>query len=819
MALALPGAAAGHDLFDHAPPPVSTDNPVGTSVNSGGPGATWQLLTTFATANPHTDLDFFTQGGNTYASVGTLAVGANAGGQTIVRLMSGSDVDPAFVSSHPSAACPSDASAALGLQHDVEATPKGTALVQSANPHVVTSDTQLLLDATDNEGRCHDSATLGANATDAQGGLEIIDVTDTEQPAEIGLTSHIGEAHTVNVDPKRPHIAFAVTSDSVTVTCNEDDTACTRANDSAGPTSAQRFNLDGFELVDFSSCLNLADLTIPQKRALCRPQVYRYQYPDLYMALGHTADALAGCHELEIYADDKLTCASINATMLFDLSGAFDDNGTPSLYTDDKPRGDPLPCRLRPTSTLLASLFYTGAMVTDCVFDDNGTPEDFADDRELTIPRWKNELGAPSLEGVAFVGSVFHQGRGGPNASTEDVDVSHEAELTHSGKFILATDERGGGVTPPGATCLPASDNPQGNGGIHAYSVDRLLPRSPTTAEEAWVSYAAKPGGGKAVYRAAIHTQPEATVCTSHVFQQIPGQNRIFMGWYSQGTQVVDYVEHPNGTIEFKQAGWFIPENANTWTSHVFKVEENANCTFTYWGATGDFNIGAAGRNAIDIYKVTLPAPPNHICAQPTNPPPPPPLPPPAPPPAPPVSRPVASGPCTIVGTARADRLVGTQGRDVICGRGGNDEIHGLRGNDRIYGGAGNDRVLAGSGHDRVYGGAGNDRLLGGDGQDLLAGENGNDGLWGGGGNDRLLGRAGRDQLRGGFGADRLGGGSGNDDLVAGPGKNFLSGNPGNDRLDARNRARDRVIGGAGADLAILDRFDIVTFVERLLRR
>ncbi len=79
------------------------------------------------------------------------------------------------------------------------------------------------------------------------------------------------------------------------------------------------------------------------------------------------------------------------------------------------------------------------------------------------------------------------------------------------------------------------------------------------------------------------------------------------MGWYSQGTQVVDYVENPDGTFEFREAGWFIPENANTWVSHVFKVECNDDGTFTYWGATGDFNLGESGHNAIDVYRVTLP--------------------------------------------------------------------------------------------------------------------------------------------------------------------------------------------------------------------
>ena len=36
-------------------------------------------------------------------------------------------------------------------------------------------------------------------------------MTDPDNPHELGLTSHIGESHTVNIDPKRPHIAYSVT--------------------------------------------------------------------------------------------------------------------------------------------------------------------------------------------------------------------------------------------------------------------------------------------------------------------------------------------------------------------------------------------------------------------------------------------------------------------------------------------------------------------------------------------------------------------------------------------------------------------------------
>jgi hypothetical protein len=583
--LFLAAGAAAHEL-DHPALGFTTDAPIGTGLNSGPPGA-WRLVTTFPTGNPHTDLDFFTQGGETYASVGTLAIGPNAGGQTIVQLTNRGAVDPRYVSSHPSASCLSEPSAALGLQHDVEATPKGGAILNAPNPKAVTTDTQLLVDATDHRGRCHDQSTLGLPGA-PRGGLELVDVANVLAPVEIGLTSHIGEAHTVNVDPKRPHIAYAVTSDAVGV-----GPAPEYKRQNEVPGSADRNDLDGFEVVDLSSCMNFPVLTsVEVRRVLCRPQVYRYRYPSVQASLGHTTkNAVYGCHELEIYADDTLTCGSGAAGIVFDLSGAFDKNG--------KPRGTPLPCSVRPSSS--AGPFFTGAVVTDCVVGQGG--------QSLDVPTWLAN-GAPSLAGVRYVGTVYHQGRGGPYPSAEDNDFNHELELTGSGKFLIASDERGGGVSPPGATCATGVDNPVGNGGLHFYRRDALRTTHPATAAEAWAAYARTPDGKKAIYRATPRTGVEETVCTAHVFQQIPGQNRIFMGWYSQGTQVVDFVENADGTITFREAGWFIPEKANTWVSHVFKMRENANGTFTYWGATGDFLLGTTGRSAIDVWEVTLPAPP-----------------------------------------------------------------------------------------------------------------------------------------------------------------------------------------------------------------
>ena len=168
--------------------------------------------------------------------------------------------------------------------------------------------------------------------------------------------------------------------------------------------------------------------------------------------------------------------------------------------------------------------FTTGAKVVDCK-DGEGTGTE-----DLAVPEWL-AAGAPSLQGVRWLGSAFHQGRGAGGAatptfdSTQDIDFDHEAELTHSGKFVIATDERGGGVTPPGASCSPAVDNKAGNGGLHVYRTDGLLRRRPTSPEDAFSSYAKDPKGNKAIYRAPIRTQPQDSLCTAHVFQQIPGQN------------------------------------------------------------------------------------------------------------------------------------------------------------------------------------------------------------------------------------------------------------------------------------------------------
>ncbi len=608
MLAAMPGiAAADHPaVFDAAVGP-------GTPGNSGGvEGIEWEAVATILTGNTHTDIDFFTQGGETYAAVGTLAIGVNDGGQAIIQLTQDGEVAPSYVAAFPSASCVTDASAALGLQHDIEATPKGNVILNEANPFADTRDAQLLIDATDAPGRCHDQG-AGGLADVPQGGLELIDITDITAPVELALISHIGEAHTVNVDPKRPHIVYSVTSDAISVSVDEadcdgdgDTEELIRENECAGDTDA--FDLDGFEIVDISTCMDFPEGTsVEDKREACQPEVFRYRYPSLDMQLGHSlTGTVYGCHELEVYPDDRMTCGSGQALHVFDLSQAFDDNGTPDDFTDDTVRGDALPCTPRESSTQspVPPGLATGATIVDCV-DGPGEGTD-----DLTIPGWIAQ-GAPSVEGIVHDGSIYHSGRTGtgsvsPFGSALDIDFDHEAELTHSGRFLLATDERGGGVAPPGATCAQGVDNPEGNGGVHAYTVDAMTTTTPETPEAAQSAYALTPDGERAIYRTSVQTGGEAAFCTAHVFHQIPGQNRIFMAWYTQGTRVLDYIEYPDGTFEWIETGYFIQPNTDQWTSAVFDVVDNGDGTYDYYGVSADT---LEGRGSIDVYRVTLPAP------------------------------------------------------------------------------------------------------------------------------------------------------------------------------------------------------------------
>jgi hypothetical protein len=167
--------------------------------------------------------------------------------------------------------------------------------------------------------------------------------------------------------------------------------------------------------------------------------------------------------------------------------------------------------------------------------------------------------------------------------------VAHEADPSPDGKFMFVTDERGGGVVPGGASCATGIDNPYGNGGMHV--IDISDPANPT--------YALNTEGEKAVFISEeIVTAP--TFCTIHVMEQIPGENRIVMAWYSQGIKIVDWDVADDGTWSFEEVAFYNTPGNAIWAAEPFRIEDNADGTRTYFIMTSDISRG------VDVVKLTL---------------------------------------------------------------------------------------------------------------------------------------------------------------------------------------------------------------------
>ncbi|MFN2525304.1 MAG: hypothetical protein ABR505_03435, partial [Actinomycetota bacterium] len=538
---ALVFAAAAPAAADHTDPrsPLSSTQQVPAPLNPiiGGEG-TWEYITGFP-PNPGSDLKFFKLGGRVFVSSGTLGQGPeqNVGQRMLQLLNEKGEVDIQWVADHGSAACaPNNPQGTTGLQHDA-------AIAQYRG-------VTLLIDTTDATGRCHDTG---------GGGLELVDVSGLHQedfePREIHMTRHQGTSHTVTVDATRPWVVY--------------NSSSTFSNTAAAQ----------IDVLDIRSCM-VPNQKLEARRIACRPKVFRIQFqPGWTTQLTTEGEPLEGldssCHDITA-RPGKIYCAALSGTVVFDVRNLTHPK-TGAV------RGTPLSCGLIDGTA-------TTAKVTDC--GGAFTPG-------------KGEV-IPQARGWKYLGSINHAGRdcgaGPPPApvncnsnmkvpSDEEISVAHEAEPTWDGKYVFVTDERGGGLLPPGSSCAPTVPNEYNNGGIHMYDISN--PRK--------IEHALTPDGELAFYRGQV-MYPQATGCTSHVMEHVPGEQRFFVSWYSQGTKVVDYFFDEKGRVVFRETASFIPApNALQWVAQPFKIVKNKDGTLTYHLMASDIGRG------IDIFTWTGP--------------------------------------------------------------------------------------------------------------------------------------------------------------------------------------------------------------------
>jgi hypothetical protein len=524
LTLAPPAAA------DHTNPRTALAPTEGAPTTGIVRGAgTWTHIDNFpggasnALTGGGTDLEFFTPAGSNdiYGAFGTLGqddVGSI--GQRILQLTRGSTVAPRWVADHGSAHCAtSNPGGTTGLQHDSQVATQGKV--------------RLLTDTTDATGRCHDPN---------GGGIEIIDVTGIANPSfeprEVHLVRLAGFSHTHTVDVQRPWIVYNSSSDF----------------------SGRNW----IDVLDIRSCFGSTNWTLAQRRAACRPLVYRIAFQPEWTQqrdqnTGQLEPGSAACHDIT-FAGGRFYCAGVNASLIIDVSGLVDSGG--------KIRGTAFPCTL-------ASGTRTGAQVTDCSAMEASRTE--------------------RATGWRFLGTFNHPGRdcGPPGTdirncnsnnqvpSDEGVAISHEADPTPDRRFMFVTDERGGGVVPPGSTCMFGLDNPVGNGGAHAFDI----------SNPASIRYATTPTGDKSVYISDAIV-PGPTFCDIHVIEQVPGEQRLIVAYYTQGIKIVDYFVDGQGHLRFEETSSFTLPNANTWAVEDFKIVKNKDGTRTYFLAADDIHRG-----------------------------------------------------------------------------------------------------------------------------------------------------------------------------------------------------------------------------------
>lgn len=572
---------------DHTDPsaPLAPINDLGGEAIQDGEG-TWTHVKNFGGLTvTGTDVEFFHRDGATYASGGQLGQASNVSvGQRILKLVDADGtVAPEWVADHGSASCGdvSNVSATTGLQHDVQVTPRATNLLDgSAKPNA-----EIIVDTVDALGRCHDAA---------GGGLEFVDVSgigeDGFEPREIHLTRHNGYSHTVTVDATRPWLVYNSTSDF---------------GSDPDPENKLGIGKSWIDVLDIRTCLGLTGKTLEEKRTLCRPIGYRIPFEYEWSVQEKEDGGMrqpSACHDITT-RPGRLYCAALNATIAFDVSGLTEAQG-PEVPAPDDPKGDvkgtPLPCEV--TDAVPAqNTGPTAAKVTDCALGD-------PNDAVKSIEAWV-DAGKPQATGWKHLGHVNHPGRecNAPNGastcntnlktpSTEGVAVSHESDPTPGGRYLFVTDERGGGIVPPGATCAPSLDNPYGNGGLHVFDMA-------TKDEDGRFTYAELASGGKAVF-VAKNSLPTATFCTIHVIEQIPDEQRIIAAWYTQGVKIIDYEIDAEGKWTFTEVASYTLLPNDIWVAEVFKIDDNDDGTRTYHFLSNDVKRG------LDVFQWTGPAGP-----------------------------------------------------------------------------------------------------------------------------------------------------------------------------------------------------------------
>ena len=502
--------------------------------------------------------------------------------------------------------------ATTGLQHDIEVTPKpASAPLNTANSAAKLGDAQL---RPRRHRRRRAAATTRASpgcGRAPQGGLEIIDVTEgVDNAKEIGLTSaHRRVAHRQRRSQAPAHRLLG-------------DVGLGRRRRRGRARQRDRrgsLSLDGFEVVDLSSCMNFpAGTTIEQKRAACRPEVYRYRYPSAAVRPGPRGRRrdrpvprhlrLPRARGLRRRPPDLRERRRIDRLRHEERVRRQRDARRLHRRQAARARRCPAPCATPRRRSPTAQDRGEGHRLHQQTATAPSTS---------TSPGWKERRPVPRGRRARRHRAAHRAApRTGQRAEAR-LDPGHR--LQPRGRAValrpLPDRHRRARRRHP-ASRRVVRRRPTASRRATAACTSTTSSRLRTTftgePEEAEKSYARTAKGDKAIYRAPIRTGAQVTICTSHVFQQIPGQNRIFMALVlagHAGRRLRRAARRHAGPQGGRATSSRRPPTSGSRRSSRSRRTPTARSPTTARPATSSSTEG--GRSAIDLYKVTLPAPPS----------------------------------------------------------------------------------------------------------------------------------------------------------------------------------------------------------------
>ncbi len=187
-------------------------------------------------------------------------------------------------------------------------------------------------------------------------------------------------------------------------------------------------------------------------------------------------------------------------------------------------------------------------------------------------------------------------------ASSEDIQISHQADTSSDGRILVVADEKGGGLSN---TDCNTPDGQQLIGALHFYAlaplkgVSESAGATPATPKKLGIYVNPNPTLAPDPLQSTLDTLRLERGCTVHVFRlggngtagpgavergydgvSKLGKRQLVTAWYGAGTWFVDFSGEPSdtdGIAEDPQTtwgntkGWNVMPGADTWSAKEYK--------------------------------------------------------------------------------------------------------------------------------------------------------------------------------------------------------------------------------------------------------